>query len=282
MEINKERLRNKTKAFYSIFIGTVAGVLTYMFFLYYDIDILGWNLGLFFAPMVAGYLETYVAKKLIGEDIGAISAFILFIVTVIYGFIIDNPTLGFNLITAGSIIVIIQAAAPIAINYILIVVIAGMLSYFTGFFKKLTDAIDNAIRKLIGKPKKQAEKIRTFDDMKSNKMINSQDFFYITTTDIHEHLSYENLGYVYTTTILERNTRLINPYPEDVEKKHMYELKKGKDDCLIRLAEKIKSKGGNGVIDLEIKYFLNGLGGANFEIVASGMAVRIRVPDQAS
>ena len=80
MEINKQRLANMQKAFNCIVIGTAAGLATYAFFLYFHIDIFGWNLGLLFAPLAAGYVETYMANKILGEDIGAISAFILFIV----------------------------------------------------------------------------------------------------------------------------------------------------------------------------------------------------------
>ena len=275
MKIDKERIANSDKAFYSIALGTFAGLLTYYLFLYGDIAVFGWNLGLLFSPLVAGYVETIVAQKLIGESIGGISAFILFLVTVIYGFIIDNNSLGYNLITVGSLIVIIQAAAPTFVNYFGIVVIISILSYFTGFFKKLTDAIDNYIRKLIGKPKKTVEEIPLFDDKASNERINSLDFIFMTNNN-PKTFEYENLGYYYTTTTIERNTHLLHLSPENVEKKHLNDLKKGKDECLIRLSDEIKKAGGNGIIDLEINYILNGLGGSHFQIIASGMAIRLR------
>lgn len=281
MKIDKERMANSQKAFNSIVLGTAAGLGTYYLFLYYNIAIFGWNLGLIFAPLAAGYVETIIAQKLIGESIGAISAFILFLVTVIYGFIIANPTLGYNIITFGSIIIIIQAAIPTFINYFGIVVIISMFSYLTGFFKKLTDAIDNHIRKLLGKEEKPVEVIEPFDDEKSNRKINSLDFVFITSN--HPNIiKYNNLGYFYTTTILERNTHLLHISPENVEMKHLNELKEGKDECLIRLSEEIKNAGGNGVIDLKIKYILNGLGGSSFQVIASGMGVEIRAEPLAS
>ena len=70
--------------------------------------------------------------------------------------------------------------------------------------------------------------------------------------------------------------------PEKVEKKHLADLKQGKDECLIKLANKIKSSGGNGVIDLEISYFLNGLGGSDFQIIARGTGIKIREENPAS
>ena len=54
------------------------------------------------------------------------------------------------------------------------------------------------------------------------------------------------------------------------------ELKKGKDECLIKLSEKIKKAGGNGVIDLEISYILNGLGGSYFQVISRGMGIKIK------
>ena len=61
-----------------------------------------------------------------------------------------------------------------------------------------------------------------------------------------------------------------------MEKEHLNELKKGKDECLIRLASKIKKNGGNGVVDLDIIYFLNGIGGSEFQIIARGMGIKIK------
>ncbi|MBR6023342.1 MAG: hypothetical protein IK044_00055 [Methanobrevibacter sp.] len=280
MKTDKNELIHIPEAFISIILGTASGLLTYYIFLYFKIAIFGWNLGLLFAPLVAGYVETFFAEKLIGESIGAISAFILFLVTVIYGFIIDNATLGYNIITFGSIIVIVQAAVPTLVNYFGIVVIISMLSYLTGFFKKLTDKIDNTIRRFFGKEEKEEDIVIPFDDRESNEKLNSLDFTFLTYA--HPKLKYDNLGYFYTTTVLERNTHIFHLSPENVEKKHLNELKEGKDECLIKLSEKIKKAGGNGVIDLEISYILNGLGGSCFQIISSGMGVKIKEEPPAS
>lgn len=276
MKADKQKIREQRKKINCIIIGTAAGVGCYAFFLYFDIAIFGWNLGLFFAPLLAGYVETYFAQKIVGTDIGAISAFILFLVTVIYGFIIDNPTLGLNLITLGSIIIIIQAAMPTVANYFGLVVIIGICSFILGFFKKIIDFIYSKIMVFIGKPEKDTiEAIPFFNEKESNEMINSNDFYYFTGTDIKSK-DYENLGFFSITKVFDRNTRLIKTSPQNSERKELNALKKGKDECLIRLANEIKNENGNGVINLEINYFLNGLGGSSFQIVASGIGVRIK------
>lgn len=195
LNLSKEKIANLKKATICISFGTVSGLVTYGIFLYLNIAIFGWNLGLIFAPIVAGYVETYTAEKIIGESIGAISAFILFIVTVIYGFILKNPTLGVNAITFGSIIVIIQAALPTLINYFFLVVIIGILSYITGIFKKITDFIIYYLKKTYYKYVKKempidVKTVTKFDENLSNIKINSLDFLFLSMTD-HPNIKIE-------------------------------------------------------------------------------------------
>ncbi len=277
MKIDKQKLDNLGKAIVSIVLGTLSGLATYYIFLYFKIAIFGWNLGLLFSPLVAGYVETYIARKTIGEGIGAISAFFLFLVTVAYGFIISNPTLGYNIITVGSIIIIVQSALPTFINYFIIVVVVSTISYLTGFFKRLIDGIAHYIRKFFGKESEKTvpEIVPVFDEKASNERINSMEFKFMTSNNPNT-VDYENIGYFQSTIIRERNTHIIHLDPQKIEDEHLNLLKKGKDECLEGLAKEVKSAGGNGVIDLEINYFLSGLGGSNFQIVAHGIGVKIK------
>ena len=261
-----------------ITVGTLIGLAVYGFFLYFHIDIYGWNLGLIFAPLAAGYAETYLAQKIVGEDIGAISAFILFAYTTFYSFILKNPTLGFNVITFGSIVVILQAAFPTLINYILIVAGIGVISYIFGFFKKITDYVYGKIKSfvykyLLKKPQEpQTETIIEFDEARSNKLINNLDFKFFTSTDVTDK-KIESLGPFYSTTIVEKDKRLVHAEPEKSEKDTLNRLKQGKDNSIVHLAEKIKMAGGNCVIDLEIQYSLIGLGGDSYQVSAMGTGV---------
>ena len=86
---------------------------------------------------------------------------------------------------------------------------------------------------------------------------------------------YEILGVYYSQVILRRDTHLIHTDPEESELKTLNELKEGKDECLIKLSEKIKSNGGNGILNLEIQYFLVELGGNSFQINATGIGIHI-------
>ncbi len=280
----KERIKNVDnlkEAIVCITFGTLIGASTYYIFLFLHIDIYGWNLGLIFAPLAAGYAETILAKKIIGEDIGAISAFILFLVTVIYGFIISNASLGVNIITFGSIIVILQAAMPTVINYFFLVIIIGVISYFFGIFKKITDYVYSQISdiyyKITGKekPTRIIETEVVENEMESNKKINDLDFIFITSSHpINQKI--EIIDQFHATVFLERDKKLIHIDYEKYEKDTLKMLKKAKDDVLIQIANEIKAKGGNGILDLKIEYGLIGLGGDSFQITALGMGVKFK------
>ena len=263
------------KVLLSIAIGTAAGLIVYAIFLYFNIAIFGWNLGLIFAPLGAGYAETVVANRTIGRNLGAISAFILFIDTTFYSFILKNPTLGMNLITAGSIFVILQAAFPTVVNYILLVVIGGIVSNFSWLGKKimaLLKKIKSNIRWETPRPEEPVEYDLFFDENKSNERLNSQNFFFITSTDMTR--SHELLGIYQSEVIIENKVKI--PLKDDeLEKKRLNNIKEGKDECLLTLVDKVKADGGNCILDLHIQYGLIGMGGDSIHITATGMGINL-------
>ena len=286
--MNKMKFRGKEveieyfkEAMACIAFGTAIGLLVYAIFLHFNIAIFGWNLGLIFAPLAAGHAETLLANRIIGEDIGAISAFILFIDTVFYSFILKNPTLGVNIITFGSIAIILQAAFPTLINYILIVVVLGGVSYVLGIFKKITSIIyvkleDFYYKRIVKKPHEIViETNVVFNEAESNEKINSLDFYFITSTDIMDR-KHDNLGQFHATTIIEKDKSLVHSDTKKFETIFLNELKKGKDKSLIKLCDLIKAHGGNGVVNLKITYSIIGLGGDSYQITAMGMGVYLK------
>lgn len=276
---NKITWRQIVDAIICITIGTLTGLLVYGLFLYFNIAIFGWNLGLIFAPLSAGYVETKIANRIIGENIGAISAFILFITTTYYSFILKNPLLGLNLITAGATIVILQAAFPTLINFILLIIIGGIVSGFHKTYMKIANRVYNRLKdknfiKWQGDPPVDAE-IPVFDEIKSNEILNNLDFSFYTITDLKKS-SYENIGIFQYDIFLDRDTKLIQPDPEKLGKEFILKIKQGKDQCLIRLARQIRKNGGNGIVDLTISYSLIGVNGDHIQITAVGMGISIK------
>lgn len=264
------------KVLLSIGLGTGVGLIVYAFFLYFNIAIIGWNLGLIFAPLAAGYVETVVANRILGRNLGAISAFILFIDTTFYSFILKNPTLGMNLITAGSIIVILQAAFPTLINYILLVIIGALISNVSWFVRKIVAFLKKVRSHIRWETKAEDMPVEPnlyYDEDKSNERLNSLNFFFLTSTDMVER-KHEILG-IYQSEVIIENKVKIQLKNDEIEKKRLYNIKEGKDECLIRLANEIKSDGGNGILDLYIQYGLIGMGGDSIHIIATGMGLNI-------
>lgn len=278
MKIEKHKLKKIGKSIICVAIGTFFGILTYGLFLYYNINVLGWNLGLIFAPLIAGYVETLLANKIIGGNIGAISAFILFIDTTIYSFILKNPSLGVNLISIGSIVVILQSAFPTLINHIILVVIGGILSKLINKSKKFIERLQYSFDKHqsyhdSSNVKNKTEGITYFNENESNTRLNSLDFIFITSSDM-ETMKHELIGIYESEIILEKNNMLGKDY-EESENIILNMIKKGKDDCLINLVKQIKKNGGNGVLNLSMNYTSIGVGGDNIQITAIGMGIKI-------
>jgi uncharacterized protein YbjQ (UPF0145 family) len=274
----KNRISNLKIAILAMLIGTVAGLVTYYLFLILHIDIYGWNLGLVFAPLIAGYIETIIANKYIGESIGAISAFILFIVTVIYGFIIANPLLGFNVITIGSILIILQASLPTLINYILFVVVIGTISYILGIFKSITDYSYIILRKTYYKLRKREmppilDTTTKYNEHLSNIKINNLDFVFLSIT--HPKHRVEEYKGIYEGKVILPKKLIISRNFKEKEENLLEKLKQGKDQALLNLSNSIKIDGGNGVIDLTIEYDLVGYRRDSFQIVARGTGVKL-------
>ncbi|MCC7553532.1 MAG: heavy metal-binding domain-containing protein [Methanobacteriaceae archaeon] len=277
--IPKKRISNSKNAFLSISIGTIAGLITYHLFLHFHIAIFGWNFGLVFAPLVAGYIETILARKIIGESIGAISAFILFIFTVIYSFILKNPTLGYNVITFGSLAVILQAALPTLINHFLFVVIIGILSYFLGIFKKITDYFNYFLKliyhKITGKPQTHSLKESIeYDENLENIEINSLNTLFISSSEVRYKIK-EYKGIFEGRILFPKDTFLISSNFEKKEKKLLNKLKHAKEQALLNLSESAEKEGCNCILNLSIEYDTVGLGGDSFQIVAKGTGVII-------
>ena len=255
--MKKMKIRNKeldlnrlVKSIFCIAVGTGVGIIVYIIFILLNIAIFGWNLGLIFAPLVAGYVETELANRILKENLGAISAFILFIDTTFYSFILKNPTLGFNIITAGAIIVILQAAFPTLINYIFLVVIGGIISQTIGSLKHISEPMINFAKDVLSRYREETEeeiKSRTvphFDESESNHYLNNLNFFFLTSTDMNDK-KHKVIGNYQAYVIIENDRKLIHLEPERAEKEFLKKIKHGKDECLTKLSNEIKNDQGN-------------------------------------
>lgn len=246
-----------------ITFGTVIGIATYVVCLYTNFAIFGWNFGLVLSPLFAGYAESFAAKRFVHESTGAVSAFILFIITVIYGFIIANPTLGFNVITAGSIVIILQAAFPTAVNYFLIAMGLGIVSHISGVFKKITMFLTGIYEKIFKKAsrakshyiERHAHTRHDFYDMELE--MNSLGVLLLTLEYPPEGLGIKEQKGIYETRHIfysARKEEIQLGLEEVLEEYVLMDVRLAKDKALLKLIKQLKADGCNGLLNLNIIY----------------------------
>jgi len=121
----------KRWALIAILIGTVAGLGSAVLCVVWNLVIFGFNIMYIISPLIAGFAETFIARRKYGKSTGAISALITFILINAYGWLAPGwfypkEPVSLSIITIIAIGLMIQAAFPILINYILFVVVVGI------------------------------------------------------------------------------------------------------------------------------------------------------------
>jgi len=279
-EYRKQKIKEIGIATICIAIGTLAGLISLFLFYLFNLAIFGFNIGLILSPLIAGYTETYLANKIYDKTTGAISAFLLFAVTVFYGFIYTNPGLGLNFITIGSAAVILQAAFPILINYFLIVVILGVISYIFGIFKTILNNMQHFLRKIWFKILKKEYGEETgemdYDQEMSRVDINNLGVLFLSVTSMPEKHVKEFKGIFEGKILIQNQKSLINKDPQHKGKILIKNLQKARQQAIINLANQVKEEGCDAILDLTIEFdTLGGLAEDNIHIVARGTGVKL-------
>ncbi|MDR2966589.1 MAG: heavy metal-binding domain-containing protein [Methanobacteriaceae archaeon] len=279
-EYRKKRVKDISIATFCIVTGALFGIISLFLCYLLNLAIFGFNIGLILSPIIAGYVETFFARKIYKKTTGAVSAFILFLVTVFYGFIFINTGLGFNIITVGSAAIILQAALPTFVNYFLIVVILGILSYILGIFKKLINHLFIPLKKLylklVGKKYVEEQGIMDYNEEISKIDINKLEVSFFSTTRPNRKI--EKVHGIYEGKILIKSQKkLFNN--ESIEKKDILlkNIRKARKQALINLNDSAKKDGCNAILDLTIEFdTLGGLTEDNIHIVAHGTGVKLK------
>jgi len=231
-EYRKERIKEIGLATFCIAMGTLVGLISLFLFYLFNLTIFGFNIGLILSPLIAGYVETYLANKIYNKTTGAVSAFLLFIITVLYGFIYINTGLGLNLITIGSAAVILQAAFPTLINYFLIVVVLGVISYIFGIFKTILKNIRHFLRKIWFKilKKEYVEETSEMDyDQEMGRVdVNNLGILFLSITSIPDNQIKEFKGVFEGRILIQNQKSLINKNPHHKGKVLIKNLRKAR------------------------------------------------------
>jgi uncharacterized protein YbjQ (UPF0145 family) len=267
MIINKEKIIETSQVIFCIATGTLVGVLSLVMFYYQNIAIFGFNIGLILSPLIAGYVETYFARKVYGKTTGAISAFILFLVTVLYGFIYINTGLGFNLITIGNATMILLSAFPILIGYLLIVFVFGLLAYLFKNFKKVCFYIKNKV--------KNSENLKhiKYDSDLSHVDINDLGILFLTTTKHDKKKVLEYKGIFESRVIINNSQKFFNALSDS--ENVLDNLKKANEQAIVNLSIDLKKNNCNGALDIVFEYDAVGNFGNAYQILVRGTGVRV-------
>lgn len=260
---DEEKKHKLVKKAACIGFGTLVGITTYSTCLYNHLDIFGWNIGLVLSPLFAGYAESLSAKYYLNESTGAISAFILFIITVIYGFIIANPTLGFNIITMGSIVIIVQAAIPTATNYFLIALGLDIISRISSFITKTRNFLSETYEKLFKKEPKLKER---YDEMHANNISNFYDMelemnnlgvLLLTLEYPPKELNITEQKGIYESQHIfsfKQKEEIKSGLEGDLEDEMLVTVKLARDKALLKLIKQLKADGCNGVLNFHTAF----------------------------
>lgn len=269
---NENHLIAKRWAIIAVLLGILVGFFSAILCIIWHLVIFGFNIMYIVSPLLAGVVETFVARKKYGRSTGAISALLTFILINIYGWFLpgyfldptkEPATLSF--ITIIAIVLTLQAAFPILINYILLVVVVGI-------FVKLVSLPS----KIMGKT----------EEMTGNRELVKSDFIsvdnlavpMVSQSDTDGRNIKSHIGLVTGEAVAQEKlvegrfsklTKLIRP----VELDDIY-LSDARELAVSRMMDEAKSLGANGVSDVSIDFVsMGGFQGSATIVTATGTAI---------
>ena len=229
-----------------IFFGFIVGFVVMVGCYVYDLYILGVNISIFVAPMIAGFVETFISKQVTGRSSGAFSAIALFFLTNVYGWVFPSTPLKFNIFTVGGFFLMLQAAFPLVINYLLI----GIYLSFVYALGLIGAKVGSLIHRRNIKVLKNMDDIKDVSDLGVVIFNNAPDFpikkyhgliFSEEVVEFNEKNSVEKIRYM--SSKFEEKTVLKHRDYERTKKYAIHNLQKKAIKC-----------NANAIIDVEFEY----------------------------
>ena len=270
----KETFVDKRWGIIAITLGILVGAFSAYLCIKFNLVIFGFNIMYILSPLAAGFVETVIAREKYGKSTGAISALLTFILINVWGwfilgYITNNPTT-FNIITLIAIVLTIQAAFPIFMNYVLFVVGVSILRKIIGFLVYLPTRIRGEPVEVVENREVGPSVDEVFLDTLKIPLVS------VPNTPVGKIKT--NIGLVTGEAIAEEKeaknliTKLTNIIePTQIEDIYLGEAKKV---ALSRMLESAKDLGANTVIEVLIDYVsIGGFQGNAFIVTATGTAV---------
>ena len=274
----KRFLTEKRWALVAIFLGVFWGFGSAIVCIAFNLVIFGFNIMYIVSPLLAGFIETFIARKRYGKSTGAISALLTFILINVYGwfgpgFIFPKEPFRLSLITIIAIILTLQAAFPIFMNYVLLVTSVGV-------FKKVIAFLVYIPSKILRRPLPEKEEIITEPSV-FNNFLNELNTPLLSVPPAEGQKIKKYVGLVTGLAIAEEKetegklsilTKMIEPTLLD----DLY-LEEARKLALSRMLEEAKSLGADTVIDVLVDYVsMGGLQGSALIVTATGTAVIVQ------
>ncbi len=278
IESRKNYLIEKRWAFTAVLAGFLVGFLSAYLCITLNLVIFGFNIMYIISPLLAGVVETVIARRKYGRSTGAISAIFTFVLINIYGWFLPGtfiePTkepASLSLITIIAIILTLQAAFPILMNYILFVTAISVIRKIIGFLVYLPS-------KILRRNVEPAVINEVTGPGVDETFLNSLNTPLLSVPPVEGGKIKKSVGLVTGEAIAQEKetkgqisklTKMIEPtLLEDMN------LGEARKRAISRMLEEAKSMGANTVIEVLIDYVsMGGLQGSAFIVTATGTAV---------
>lgn len=272
--LTENSLYSKRWALIAVFLGILVGFLSAYLCIIWHLVIFGFNIMYIISPLLAGLVETFIARRKYGRSTGAISALFTFILINIYGWFLPgslvDPTkepATLSIITLIAIGLTIQAAFPILVNYILFVVVVGIFE------------------RLLNLPYRIAGRTRSKGDIEQvisgEIVLEGLNKPLISTSDLEGENISEYVGMVTGEAVAEENESqgIINKALKMVKPLELDDLNlvDARKQAVARMLQNAESLGANTVIEILVDYVsVGGLQGSATIVTATGTAVVIK------
>ena len=271
----KKSLIEKRWAITAIVLGVLVGFISALVCVRWHLVIFGFNIMYIISPLMAGFVETVIARRKYGKSTGALSALLTFLLINIYGWFvfprISQEPVTLSLITLIAIALTIQAAFPILVNYILFVVVVGTLNRVIGFLVNLPSKIQR-------NPPEAEGKEEITGPSTDETLLDELTMPLVSVPHVEGGKIKKYVGLVTGEAVAEEKesegqlSKLSKIFqPTQMEDLNLGEARKV---ALSRMLENAKSLGANTVIEVLIDYVsMGGLQGSALIITATGTAI---------
>lgn len=253
----------------AILIGTGAGYLSAVICDEWELEVLGFNIMFIVSPLIAGFVETYIARHMYGKSTGAISALLIFIIINVYAWLFPEAPIVLNFFTLGGLALMIQAAFPILINYILFVVFLGTLTYVIGYVGNL---LSKAVDKILGKTP-EPDDIAETPENSSKSLLDDLEVPIVSIPKMEVGKITKHIGIVTGEAVVKEKKEGMSKLSKKQRIEDM-NLDNARNIAISRMFEEARIVGANSVVEVSIDYnSIGGLKGSAIIVTATGTAV---------